>query len=573
VLLLVKSSSSSIYLSIFLNNKLKGKTQHKATHIKMSLPSYGAVPTQQQQQQQPHNHDPDGDEEDEGRGIFSLLHSADDNHREGMSSSATTSTSTSTTAAKLSVRFSQRMSERLFTPLVRTVSEGMQTLAHPTFVLSDAALDLDENRRKHFRMAGTSSIASEVANLSKNTIGGGVMSLSGGIALYANDPQAVLSATLWIVGLGVLFGYFCLLTGKSCDMSLSATYRECWERTVGSSLGGLAVAIATTLDPLMGLFANSSILSQSLQFTLEGVLGIYWTIPQCLIIIATFALLPLCLMRNLDALAPFSVFGMAAVFTALGCMVIRYLDGSYLPGGTYHEAISPEYRPEFGTRLEQPFSFAAMPFVCMAFTSFDMHYNSPRYYTELKNATVPRFAKVCGASFGIVSFLYLSIAAVGYLTFGGVSHSFILNNYAPTDNLATLARVSMGFSAMLTYPLNFMGLRDNCLDLLGLTDQFNQTLPKLRVFIVILLGTCVTMACFVTDLGFISSVGGGTSVALVAFVFPAIMFQSAVRQQHDGTKDNIWFLEQAEVWFVLLSMISMVIIGLCGVVASIELGA
>jgi len=109
-------------------------------------------------------------------------------------------------------------------------------------------------------------------------------------------------------------------------MSLSATYRECWERTVGSR-GGLWVAIATTLDPLMGLFANSAILSQSLRSTLEGV-DIYWTTPQCLLLIAVVALLPLCLMRNLDALAPFSAFGMVAVFTALGCMVIRYLDGS-----------------------------------------------------------------------------------------------------------------------------------------------------------------------------------------------------------------------------------------------------
>jgi len=77
--------------------------------------------------------------------------------------------------------------------------------------------------------------------------------------------------------------------------------------------------------------------------------------------------------------------------------------------------------------------------------------------------------------------------------------------------------MSMGFSAMLTYPLNFMGLRDNLLVLLGLTDKFD-TVVKLRVLIVLLLSICITMACFITDLGLISSVGGGTSVALVAFV-------------------------------------------------------
>jgi amino acid permease len=452
-----------------------------------------------------------------------------------------------------------------FAPLYRTFSEGVQTLAHPSFVLSERARDPEQDRHKHFRAAGTSSILSEVANLSKNTIGGGVMSLSGGIALYADSPQAVFSAAAWITGLGFLFGYFCLLTGKSCDMSLSATYRECWERNVGSR-GGLWVAIATMLDPLMGLFANSAILSQSLQFTLKGMLGLDLSIPECLIIITAVALLPLCLMKSLDALAPFSAFGMAAVFFALACMIIRWVDGSYLPGGTFYEQSVPAYRPSFGNE-SHAFSFQVMPFVCMAFTSFDMHYNSPRYYVELKDATVPRFATVCTCSFAIVSFLYLSIAIVGYLTFGANCQSYILNNYSPDDSLATVARLSVGFSAMLTYPLNFMGLRDNFLDLLGLTDQFN-TEAKLRVFIVILLAMCITMACFITDLGLISSVGGGTTVALVAFVFPAIMFREAIRQHGKGHVG-----ERMEVWFVMISMISMVVIGLIGVWSSIAMGA
>ena len=353
-------------------------------------------------------------------------------------------------------------------------------------------------------------------------------------------------------------------TGKSCDMSLSATYRECWERTVGSK-GGIFVALATMLDPLMGLFANSAILSQSLQFTLEGV-GFFLTIPECLLMIAIFCLLPLCLMRNLDALAPFSAFGMLAVFTALGCMVIRYLDGTYAPGGLYYSQIEEEYKPTFGT-YSNPFSINVMPFACMAFTSFDMHYNSPRFYTELKDATIPRFGTVCAGSFGIVSFLYWSIAIVGDLTFGARSSSYILNNYADTDSVATVARLCMGFSAMLTYPLNFMGLRDNLLDLLGLTDKFAEE-AKLRVVTVLLLTVCITLACFITDLGLISSVGGGTTVALVAFVFPAFMFREAVQKHGKGTVG-----ERIEVWLVMISMITMVLVGLIGVAASIALGA
>jgi amino acid permease len=208
---------------------------------------------------------------------------------------------------------------------------------------------------------------------------------------------------------------------------------------------------------------------------------------------------------------------------------------------------------------------------------------SPRFYTELKNATIPRFAIVCTCSFGIVSFLYLSIGVIGYLTFGSHSSSYILDNYSSQDSLATVARLCMGFSALLTYPLNFMGLRDNLLDLLGLTDKFNshqqQTEGKLRVFIVLLLSLCICIACFVTDLGLISSVGGGTTVALVAFVFPAIMFQEAVKLPTKGTipttnkTSTKTKQEQLEVWFVMISMICMIMVGITGVITSIALGA
>lgn len=110
-----------------------------------------------------------------------------------------------------SQRFVNEFVSERFVPLYRTVSEVSHSLIHPSFALSERARDPEYDRRKAFGFSGKSSVASEIANMSKNTIGGGVMSLSGGIALYANDPAAVISATAWILGLGVLFGYFCLL--------------------------------------------------------------------------------------------------------------------------------------------------------------------------------------------------------------------------------------------------------------------------------------------------------------------------------------------------------------------------
>jgi hypothetical protein len=70
------------------------------------------------------------------------------------------------------------------------------------------------------------TIPSEVANISKNLIGSGVLCLSGGIAIYADSPEAIWFAILWIVALGLMFGYFCILIGKVCKLTGSASYRE-----------------------------------------------------------------------------------------------------------------------------------------------------------------------------------------------------------------------------------------------------------------------------------------------------------------------------------------------------------
>ncbi|CAB9505928.1 Putative sodium-coupled neutral amino acid transporter 11 [Seminavis robusta] len=441
---------------------------------------------------------------------------------------------------------------------IEVIKEEMDTLAHAHFVLSEQAI-VDTDRLHHIPAAGTATIPSEVANMTKNLIGGGVLSLSGGIALYANSPTAIVSAILWVVLLGAVFGYFCLLIGKACDMSLSGTYRECWERTVGHR-GGLGVAVASTVDPLIGIFANASILSQSLQLILQGI-DIHLNVTECLLLITFLALLPLCLMKNLDALAPFSALGMASVLCALGCMTFRYLDGSYLPDGQFYNDIPINMRPSFGTS-SRPFSMDALPFVCMVYTSFDMHYNSPRFYAELKDASIPRFGQVVGYSFGITAAIYFSIAAVGFLTFGANSDSYILNNYSTRDSLATLSRITIGLCSLVSYPLNFIGVRDNCLDILGITDEVD-TDAKLNLFTILLLSIMTLASCFVTDLGLINSAGGGATATFVCFVFPGLMFREAMKKHGRGPK---W-----ESSFATTLMILGAVMGCVGVYVSTAL--
>jgi amino acid permease len=309
----------------------------------------------------------------------------------------------------------------------------------------------------------------------------------------------------------------------------------------------------------LGIFGNATIMSQSLQLMLQGVIGVYWTVQTCLLFITIVAILPLCLMKNISALAPFSTLGMAAVLTALGAMTIRYLDGSYqAPDGVFYKDLSQDKAPSFGTR-NHFFSTESLPFVCMVYTSFDMHYNSPRYYGELRDASIDRFRFAVSVSFTAGSILLFSIAVVGFLTFGGNSDSFILNSYSPRDPLATLCRIAIGLCSLIAYPLNFLGIRNNCLDIFGLAHKID-TRTKFNAFTILLLSILTLISCFATDLGLINPIGGGTTVTLVDFVFPALMYRAIIRKNRGSV-----MRERIEAWIAMGIMVIGVMLGLIGV--------
>jgi amino acid permease len=418
---------------------------------------------------------------------------------------------------------------------------------------------------------GHASIPSEVANLMKNIIGCGVLSLSGGIAMFANSPSAVLSAAFWIVLLGAMFGYLCVLIGKICQMTGVATYRELGILTMGPK-GAIALSVCNMLKPALSDLAYSTILSQTFQSLLETI-GIEVSNATALLIITSVGILPLCLLKNLHVLAPFSVLGsIGIVFTAVA-MMIRCLDGTYAPGGMY---AGPDVDPGFGTE-NHAFSPRALPFVCMIFEAWVMHYNAPRFYTELRNASIPRFSQAVGWSFGLSSIVYIVIAGAGYMTFGANVDSYVLNNYSAKDPLATASRLAVALSTLFNYPLAFIGFRDGVVDLLTIytssTSSSSSQISKskspdidwtkhLNILTVLLLSIVTITAIFVTDLGQINAVGGGTLATAIVFVFPALMYRVAVEK--DPTS-KYYVARRREVVFVMALMVFGVVLGLTGV--------
>jgi hypothetical protein len=211
---------------------------------------------------------------------------------------------------------------------------------------------------------GQATISSEVAIMAKNLIGCGSLSLCNGIALCANAPNAIWAGNFWILVLGGVFGYFCWLIAKICSLTGRSTYRGIWQETVGSR-GSMVVSIVNGLKAGLANLAYTTILADT---TKSLILSTGYDISRgvCLMTVTCCFILPLCLLKNLHVLAPFSVLGTAGVvFTAIS-MFIRYWDGSYEPGGAYFEDIVPSRQPSFGTD-NNAWTPRILPFVCMAY--------------------------------------------------------------------------------------------------------------------------------------------------------------------------------------------------------------
>jgi amino acid permease len=251
-----------------------------------------------------------------------------------------------------------------------------------------------------------------------------------------------------------------------------------------------------------------------------------------LLVVTGVILLPLCLLKNLSSLAPFSLLGvMGMAYTAIA-MGVRYFDGSYaLPDGKLVTQVAKELQPSFGSKgVEAAFSANSLILVCMLATAFLAHFNAPKFYNELKDNTMPRFNQVVSWSFGISIVLMGVMTTLGFLTFGENCSGLVLNNYSTNDLWMSGSRIAVAVSLVFSYPLAFSGCRDGLVELLKVPSE-KRTNTNLNIITVALLSLLTFLATILKDVSFVLSFGGATLGNALTYVYPAIMYRAVVKAQ------------------------------------------
>ena len=368
---------------------------------------------------------------------------------------------------------------------------------------------------------GEATIAVSTFNLAKSIIGAGVLSLPSGVAFFSSSPMALLPASAILTVMGLVAAYTFSLIGRACEQHNATTFQEAWSKSVGPDsawiISGGITALCFFASLAYSIIIGDSFSALANTFNLPAV---FQARQNVILVLTALVLFPLNSLKSLAALAPFSLLGLGGTLYTAIVMAIRYFDKSYAVGGKFYTALAASARPVFGKG--GGLNMKAFVLLSMLSTAFIAHYGAPQFHRELKDNTLPRFNKVTTLAFGASIAIFAFMMSTGFLTFGGATAGFVLNNYASNDGLITIARLAIGLSIITGHPFTFSALREGILDLAKVTDMGKRT-SLLRPLTIGLLALLTALAMVLKDVGFVVSVSGAGFGAALMFVVPAIM--------------------------------------------------
>jgi len=423
-------------------------------------------------------------------------------------------------------------------------------------------ITIGELHKKTWRVEDSLSSMSSFAfivNMFADLCPAGILPLAAGLKKTGYAPAFLILGVLYLI---CVYTMWCI--SRVCEITGQHTFRSQWEKAIGRRSSGIPVCVII-------LVTFGCCLAYSCFFAdiFKGVL--LWERSSCLWLFTLCPLMPLCLLKDLSALAYSSFVALIMVIFSVVMMCLRATDGTYAQGGAFFGHIPKEGLPEIPKHHLVDIglnSLVLVNFLAMAFCS---HYNGCKYYRELRNHTPSNFRQCTGVAMGITAALYAVGMVAGFQTFGTHARGVILENYAPDDTLANIARVGMGFSIIAAFPLMFCGLREATIELLvmaqpsledGLAGVCAQNL--LSCFMVLLVTLC---AWVLTDAGLVVGVVGAVCGSAVIYVMPCVLYAASLQQFLDCSRREL----AMEVAIAKTVATCGVLLGVGGLYASLAL--
>jgi len=361
-----------------------------------------------------------------------------------------------------------------------------------------------------------------VVTICKSLLGGAIFSLS-----YALRQGTLLPGMLSLGFTGIVAAAsFHMLGGASRQWGLSS-FRGLWQRSVGSSL---AMDWIIVVNGCLTLLSYAVMVADNTSSALVGLLGEGHPLAlgreAAVLVVALGVLLPLCLAPTLTALRHASVLGMCAMCYTI---LLVLLDAALSPAAR-------EQDPELAVPIARltPGLFSAIAIFSQSFVA---HYNAPTIYSELRDKRPSSWTRVVATAYALAFAAYLSFALAGARRFGSRVEGNVLRMY-PATTATMLAWLSISVSTAMSYPLVFHPFRDSCVGLLcrWRGSAVEKAPPaEVRSQQVLVALAFVPLSALVggrvDDLGVVNALTGAVTGCLVAYICPAIIYRTAVRER------------------------------------------
>jgi len=418
---------------------------------------------------------------------------------------------------------------------------------------------------------GASSVASTTFNVMKAMLGSGVLALASGLAAVSDQKSMIIPANILFLVLGALSAYTFALYGRLCHATGAKSLGEIWKRVYDTndstpiSLASFSFCYGSCLIFLLiiGDTMNSLVkaaMASSSSKTLSSLAGLLASRQTAILSIAATMLWPLCNLKSLAALAPFSIIGVVAsivssAFVALRCPSL-FPSSPYNPlyaAQNFLASLPAHQAPLFGTysHLRSPAPLVLMGMGGMALMA---HFSAPDFYQSLAsnaettvdvkdetkpkdNSALKKYLRVTTMGYPAVGLVNALTMTCGFLTFGGNSAGMILNNYATRDIGAAVSRLLVAVSMIGGYPLMHMALKSATADLFqpnqakavkvnGSSGTMAAEKKEQKVS-AMLFASLLAIAMFVKDAGFVVGLNGAVMGSAIIYTFPSLMFLKA----------------------------------------------
>eukprot|EP01036_Dinobryon_divergens_P030819 gene30819-40121_t len=363
-----------------------------------------------------------------------------------------------------------------------------------------------------------------IFNLAKTILGAGVLSLPFGVASFSDKPSALYLASFLLVLMGATSAYSFSSIAQACKLHGVTTFSEAWAKSVSPSSAYL-ISFIITFKTFFACLAYSIIIGDSFSQILSSLHlpGPLVSRNSVIVGLSSFIVLPLCCLKRLDALKYTSILGLLGTLYCAAFMGLRLWDGSYREGGRFFATMAANLRPSFNQASHGGDLHLVFVLLSMISTAYVAHYNAPKFLAELRDPSMSRFNSVVAAAFGFAVLVYLSVMTIGFLSFGGHATGFVLNNYASSDSLATVARVAIGGGILCGYPLTFTALRDGVMDLCQVPAAQRQQAYTYYPVTLGLLGAITAVALRIRNVGQVVSLSGALIGSLLIYIIPAVL--------------------------------------------------